>query len=77
MPAKARLSAPPGEATTSPWSRRAAAAPDLLEQVDHAVDALDAGRHQPQSLDQALDVRVVQGDALHQLAVHLPVGDLG
>jgi hypothetical protein len=38
-----------------------AAIADLLEQVDQAVDALGAGRHQTQSLDQALDVRFVQG----------------
>jgi hypothetical protein len=53
------------------------AAADLLEQVDQAVDALGAGSHQPQSPDQALDVSVVQADALHDLAVHVPVGDLG
>ena len=50
---------------------RKAGDPELLEQVDQAVDALGAGGHQPQSLNQALDVRVVQGNALHQLAVHL------
>jgi hypothetical protein len=61
-----------GEAfATSTWSQRAlpAATPDLLEQVDQAVDALGAGRHQPQSLDQALDVGIVQGNALHDLVV--------
>jgi hypothetical protein len=60
-------------ARRSPWSERAlpAASPDLLEQVDQPVDVLGAGRHQPQTLDQALDVRVVQGDALYELAVHL------
>jgi hypothetical protein len=39
-------------------SRRAlpAAIADLLEQVDQAIDPLGAGSHQPQSLNQALDV---------------------
>ena len=36
-----------------------------------ALDAFRAGRYQPQSLDQALDIRIVQGDALDELTVHL------
>jgi len=48
-----------------------AATPDLLERVDQAVDALGTWRHQPQPLDQALDLRLVQGNALHDLACTL------
>jgi hypothetical protein len=49
----------------SPRPRRAllAATADLLEQVNQAVDASGTGAHQPQSVDQALDIYVVQGDA--------------
>ena len=62
----------PGHAMSgarSPWSPRGlpAAIADLFEQVDQAVDALRAGSHQPQAPDQAFDVPVVQGDALHDL----------
>ena len=48
-----------------------AAASNLLEEIDQALDAGRAGRHQPQPLDQAVDVRVVQGKALDHLAVDL------
>ncbi len=63
----------PGHAMSgvrSPWSPRGlpAAIADLFEQVDQAVDALGAGRHQPQALHQALDVSLVEGDALNNLA---------
>jgi len=70
LPASARGGAPrrlPG----SPWCprRRLALAADLLEQVDEAVDARGAWRHLAQPVDQALDVLLVEGDALHDLAV--------
>ena len=57
----------------SAWSRRPllTAPADLLEQVDWAVDPLGVRGHQPQPLDQALDVCLVQGDALHDLPVQL------
>jgi hypothetical protein len=48
----------------------------LLEQIDQAVDALGAGSHQPQALDQALDVRLIKRNALYQLAMYLELESL-
>jgi hypothetical protein len=50
---------------------RPTAVANLLEQVDQAVNALGTGSYQPQASDQAVDVRLVQGNALHDLALHL------
>ena len=44
---------------------------DPLEQVDQSLDALGAGAHPPEALDQAFDVRIVQWDALDELSMNL------
>ena len=44
---------------------------NLLKQVDQAVDALRAGCDLAQAVDEALDVLLVQRDALHDLAMNL------
>ena len=48
-----------------------AAVSDLFEQVDEAVDALGAGRHQPQSLEQGLGRVFEPGENLRRLRTAL------